>query len=64
MIPSHWSPEQALAVYEFLEQLCEDIGECYREQLAAAQRQRYEDQLEDERQLWLPLYPFNDDIPF
>ncbi len=63
-IPIDWSPEQALAVYEYLDQLCEGIAECYREQLAAAHRQREQDQLDDERQLCLPLYPFNDDIPF
>jgi hypothetical protein len=63
-IPRDWSPAQALAVYEFLDQLCEGIAECYPEALIEAQHQRAEEQDNAERQLCLPWYPFNDEIPF
>ena len=32
-IPDYWSPEQALAVYEFLDDLRERIWDQYREQI-------------------------------
>jgi len=32
-LPSHWSPEQALAVYEFIHQLCEQLWCQYRQDL-------------------------------
>ncbi len=32
-IPDHWSPEQALAVYEFLDELQERIRDRYGEQI-------------------------------
>ena len=28
-VPTHWSPEQALAIYEYLQQLSEQIWEHY-----------------------------------
>jgi len=64
MIPCDWSPQQALAVVEWLEQLCEGIYEVHGFAVAEAREQRYQQQLTDERQLPLTLFPsFNDD-PF
>lgn len=64
MIPSDWSPQQALAVVEWLEQLCEGLYEVHGLAVAEAREQRYQQQLTDERQLPLTPFPsFNDD-PF
>ncbi|WP_328985900.1 hypothetical protein [Thiorhodovibrio winogradskyi] len=64
MIPSDWSPQQAMAVVEWMEMLCEGIYEVHGLAIAEAREQRYQKQLADARQLQLPLWPsFNDD-PF
>ena len=62
-IPDHWSPEQALAVYAFLDDLQERIEDLYHDQLNEQYRidrggKRNDGQLE------LGLPPFNDDISF
>jgi hypothetical protein len=62
-IPNDWPPEQALAVYDFLDNLCDGIAECYRRDIAAARRQR-DELLKEEQQLALPLEPLDDNMPF
>jgi hypothetical protein len=62
-IPDYWTSEQALAVFELLDELRDRILDRYREQIVEhiqADRQTPE----DDAQLKLPLFPFNDDIPF
>ncbi|EIC19711.1 hypothetical protein [Thiorhodovibrio frisius] len=64
MIPSDWWPQQAMAVVEWMEMLCEGIYDVHGLAIAEAREQRYQNQLADARQLPLPLWPsFNDD-PF
>ena len=58
-IPDYWSPEQALAVYELLDELRDRVWDLYREQI---QEQCRIDCGEDDDQL--DLLPFNDEIPF
>jgi hypothetical protein len=59
-IPDYWSPEQALAVYELLDELRDRVWDLYREQIQEQCRiDRGED---DDNQL--DLFPFNDEIPF
>ena len=60
-IPDHWSPEQALAVYEFLDELQERIRDRYGEQITERLRFEYEQQ---QQRAQLELFPFNDEIPF
>lgn len=57
-IPDYWSPEQALAVYELLDELRDRVWDLYREQI---QEQCRIDRDEDDQ---LDLFPFNDEIPF
>lgn len=64
MIPNDWSPEQALAVVDWLESLCEGIYEVHGLAIAEAREQDYQQQLRDERQLPLPLFPSYNDDPF
>ena len=58
-IPDYWSPEQALAVYEFLDDLRERILDQYREQIQEQYRiDRQGDAQPD-------LFDVNDDeLPF
>ena len=60
-IPDYWSPEQALAVYEFLDELHERIRDRYGEQITERLRFEYEQQ---QQRAQLELFPFNDEIPF
>ena len=60
-IPDYWSPEQALAVYEFLDDLRERIGDRYGEQITERMRLEYE---EHEKRAQLELSLFDDEIPF
>ena len=62
-IPDHWSPEQALAVYAFLDELQERIGHLYHDQLIEQYRIDCGGKQND-GQLDLELPPFNDDISF
>lgn len=59
-IPDYWSPEQALAVYEFLDELRERVWDHYREQIQ--EQCRIDCDKDDDTQL--DLFPFNDEIPF
>ena len=60
-IPDYWSPEQALAVSEFLDELRERVWDRYGEQITERLRLEYQEQ-QDRAQL--ELFPFNDEIPF
>jgi len=60
-IPDYWSPEQALAVYEFLDELQDRIRDRYGEQITERTRFEYEEQ---QKRAQLELFPFNDEIPF
>ena len=59
--PDYWSPEQALAVYEFLDELRERVWDRYGEQITERMRFEYEEQ---QKRAQLELFPFNDEIPF
>jgi hypothetical protein len=59
-IPDYWSPEQALAVYELLDALREQVWDRYGEQITERMRREYAEQ-QARAQLELP---FNDEIPF
>jgi predicted secreted protein len=59
-IPDYWSPDQALAVYEFLDELCEQVRDRYGEQITERMRREYAEQ-QARAQLELS---FNDEIPF
>ena len=59
-IPQHWSPEQALAVYDFLNELAQGIWDRYEMQLLELIRPEL-----DERDIsQLDLFDPNDNIPF
>ena len=60
-IPDHWSAEQALAVYEFLDDLRERVRHRYGEQITEQTRLEYEQQ---QRIAQLELLPLDDEIPF
>lgn len=62
-IPDYWTSEQALAVFELLDELREQVWERYQEPIVAQFRADIENNDNDD-QLELPLFPFNDDIPF
>ena len=59
-IPDYWTPEQALAVYEFLDELREHVWDHCREQIQEQCRADCEE--DDDEQL--DLFEFNDEIPF
>lgn len=59
-IPQHWSPEQALAVFEFLEQLLSLLWDHYEQPLV----QLLQPELDPQPSNQLDLFDFNDDIPF
>ena len=63
-IPDDWSPDQALAVYEFLDALRERVWDRYQEQIIEQFRADCEHVETDDAQLELKLFPFNDEIPF
>ena len=60
-IPDHRSPEQALAVYEFLDELRERVWDRYGDQITQRMRFEYEEQ---QKRAQLELFPLNDEIPF
>ena len=64
LIPDHWSPQQALAVYEFLDELRDRVWDRYREQLIEQLQAEQQSQAQDDAQLQLPLFSFDDAIPF
>jgi hypothetical protein len=59
-IPQHWSPEQALAVFEFLEQLLSLLWDQYQQPLI----QLLQPELDPDTSNQLDLFDFNDEIPF
>jgi hypothetical protein len=59
-IPDYWSPEQAFAVYELLDELRDRVWDLYREQIQ--EQCRIDRDEDDDNQL--DLFPFNDEIPF
>ena len=64
LIPQHWSPELALAVFEFLNEICDAIWETYQVDLVAQLRseRQYDGSAPDNPTSDEP--PFNDEIPF
>lgn len=60
-IPKHWSPEQALIVYEFLSQLQDGIWEYYEVPLVETYRRDITGDLQQEP---ADSSDFNDDLPF
>ena len=60
-IPDYWTAEQALAIYDFLDDLRERVWDRYGEQITERMRLEYEEQ---QRRTQLELFPFNDEIPF
>ena len=60
-IPDYWTAEQALAVYDFLDNLRERVWDRYGEHITERMRFEYEEQ---KRRAQLELFPFNDEIPF
>jgi len=55
-LPAHWTPEQALAVFECLQALREQLWEMYGPEV----QQAWRDQLEPQQ----PLPEFDPDQPF
>jgi len=60
-IPDYWTAEQALAVYDFLDNLRERVWDRYGEHITERMRFEYEEQ---QRRAQLERFPFNDEIPF
>ncbi len=59
-VPNHWSAEQALAVWEFLDELTRRVWDRYELQLFELIRP----DLEEEQHAQPDLFDPNDDIPF
>ena len=59
-IPDHWSAQEALAVYELLNDIAEQIWERYHLQIIELLRPEL-DRDDDEQ---LDLFDFNNDIPY
>ena len=64
IIPDGWSPEQALAVYQFLDELRDRLWEHYQESIIEQLKAEQEIQEQNDAQRELPFYPFNDEVPF
>lgn len=64
LIPQHWSPELALAVFEFLHELCDAIWELYEVDLVTQLRSELQNDPPAAHNPNLEEPPFNDDIPF
>jgi len=61
IIPDDWSPEQAIAVYEFLDEVRERVWDRYQDHIIEQFRINCHEK-KDEGQL--ELFPFNDELPF
>lgn len=61
IIPDDWSPEQAIAVYEFLDEVRERIWDRYQEHIIEQFRINCD---KENDELQLELFPFNDELPF
>ena len=59
-LPDHWTPEQALAVYELLKELADTIWDRY--QLVLIEQMRGE--LEEDDSAQLALFDFDDPLNF
>ena len=59
-IPDYWSAEQALAIYEFLNDIQEQIWNQYELQLIELLRPDHDDVADDQ----LDLFVLNDEIEF
>jgi len=59
-IPDYWSPEQALAVYEFLDELRDRVWDRYREHI----QEQYRIDCDEDDNAQLDLFAFDDEIPF
>jgi hypothetical protein len=57
-IPTYWTPEQAFAVFELIDELRDAIWRCYDLQL----QEEYRDQLRHHNADYDPIDP--DDLPF
>lgn len=60
-IPDYWTPQEALVVFELLDELRDRVLERYQEQIV---EQIQADRQVAENDAQLELFPFNDDIPF
>jgi hypothetical protein len=60
-IPDYWTPQEALVVFELLDELRDRVLERYQEQIVEQLRA---DRQVSENDAQLELFPFNDDIPF
>ena len=59
-IPDHWSPEQALAVYEFIQEILQAVTERYQLSLFEILRSQRIDQTDRSQ---LDLFESDDDFP-
>ena len=64
IIPDDWSPEQAFAVYQFLDELRDRLWDHYQESIIEQLKAEQIIQEQNDAQLELPFYSFNDEIPF
>ena len=64
LIPKHWSPELALAVFEFLNELCNAVWELYEVDLLDQLRSELHHDPHADQYPTPEQPPFNDDIPF
>ena len=60
-IPDHWSPEEALAVYEFIQEILQAVTERYQLSLFEILRSQRIDQTDRSQ---LDLFDSDDDFPF
>jgi len=61
IIPDDWSPEQAIAVYEFLDEVRERVWDRYQDHIIEHFRIGCEKKKDEAH---LELFPFNDELPF
>ena len=60
LLPDHWTPEQALAVYEMLNELAASIWDSYQPQLL----ELIVPEIEQDEASQPDLFDFDDPIPF
>ncbi len=60
LLPDHWTPEQALAAYEMLNELAASIWDSYQPQLL----ELIVAEIEQDEASQLDLFDFDDPIPF
>lgn len=68
LIPHQWSPEQAIAVYEFLQHLADQLWEHYQdpilEQLSIGNERHDAPDADDTSSRQRDLFGFDDTLPF